>query len=125
MELRELYYCEHCKNLVEVVQAVAPALVCCGEKMVKLDEKSGDEGKEKHVPVLEQAGSGIKVTVGSVEHPMLEEHYIKFIEVLTTDKVLRKELNPGDKPVAEFNVDIAEVESVREFCTVHGVWKNN
>ena len=100
--------------------------------MGKLEAKTEDEGKEKHVPVVEQTdecpcgcGSencGIKVKVGGVEHPMEEKHYIKFIEVLTADKVLRAELKPGMKPEAEFCAVKDDIVDVREFCTVHMLW---
>ena len=97
-KLRELYKCDVCGNVVEITHEGAPSLVCCNEPMKKLEAKTADQGLEKHVPVVESADSGIKVKVGSVEHPMEEKHYIKFIEVMTKDKVLRAELAPGMKP---------------------------
>ena len=121
-QIRELYRCEICGNVVEVAHEGAPALVCCGQPMSKLDAKSADEGKEKHVPVIEEAESGVSVKVGSIDHPMEDNHYIKFIEVLTKDKVLRAELNPDDTPQADFCVSRSDVSEVREFCTVHGLW---
>ncbi len=122
-QLRELYYCEICKNLVEIVQEGMPALVCCDQPMTKLEAKSEDQGLEKHVPVVEKTANGILVKVGSVEHPMEEKHHIKFIEVLTPKLVYRAELKHTGKPQAEFPVDINEVQEVREFCNVHGLWK--
>ena len=122
-QIRELYRCEICGNVVEVTHEGAPALVCCGQPMTKLEAKTGDEGLEKHVPVTEEAEGGVKVKVGSVEHPMEGKHYIKFIEVLTKDKVLRAELNPGDRPEALFRVSRGDIVEVREFCTVHMLWK--
>ena len=121
--LRDVYRCELCGHVIEIVNEGAPTLVCCDKPMVKLDPKTGDEGQEKHVPVVEDAECGVKVTVGSVEHPMIEEHYIKFIEVLTAEKVLRAELKPGQSPSAEFCVSKADIVEVREFCTVHSLWK--
>jgi len=121
--LRELYKCNICGNVVEITHEGAPSLVCCGQPMDKLEDKTQDEGKEKHVPVIEEAGGGVKVQVGSTEHPMEDKHYIKFIEVLTADKVVRAELKPGMKPAAEFNVPRSEVVEVREYCTVHDLWK--
>ena len=123
-ELREIYRCNVCGNVVEVVNEGAPALVCCGENMEKLAAKTEDAGQEKHVPIVEDTGGFVNVKVGSVEHPMEEKHYIKFIEILTNDQVIRAELKPGDKPVAVFNIDKADVVEVREFCTIHGVWKS-
>ncbi len=120
--LRSLYYCKHCKNLVEVVQAGGGELVCCGEAMTLLKANTTEAANEKHIPVIEETPTGIKVTVGSVEHPMTEEHYIVFIEVLTENEVIRKELKPGMKPQAEFNVKKSDVLEVREFCNLHMLW---
>ena len=130
-KLRELYRCEICGNVVEITHEGAPALVCCEQPMTKLAAKTADEGKEKHVPVVEETDTcscgsescGVRIQVGSVEHPMEEKHYIKFIEVLTADNVLRAELKPGMKPVAEFCVKKEDIIEVREFCTVHMLWK--
>ncbi|MFZ3132956.1 MAG: desulfoferrodoxin [Desulfosporosinus sp.] len=124
-ELRELYKCNVCGNVVEVVHSGASALVCCNQPMEKLAAKTEDTGKEKHVPVLEVSGNGILVKVGSVEHPMEEKHAIRFIEVLTKDQVLRAELRPSQKPAAEFPVKSEEVVEVREYCNLHGLWKIN
>ena len=121
--LRELYYCEICKNLVEIVQEGQPALVCCGQNMTKLTAKTEDQGLEKHVPVVENTNSGVLVKVGSVEHPMEEKHHIKFIEVLTKNMVFRAELKPGEKPQAIFPVKMEDITEVREFCNVHSLWK--
>jgi superoxide reductase len=122
-KLREIYKCMICGNVIEVVHEGAPSLVCCGQPMNKLEAKTKDQGQEKHVPVIEETGRGIRIRVGSIEHPMEEKHYIKFIEVLTNDKVLRAELKSGMKPAAEFVVSKAEVVEVREYCTVHDLWK--
>ncbi|MBU1083690.1 MAG: desulfoferrodoxin, partial [Candidatus Omnitrophica bacterium] len=117
------YKCNVCGHVVEIVSEGAPTLVCCGQPMIKLDPKTEDQGKEKHVPVVESAGDGVKVKVGDVPHPMETAHYIKFIEILTANKVLRKELKPGDKPEAVFCVPKDDVLEVREYCTVHNLWK--
>jgi superoxide reductase len=132
-QLRELYRCEICGNVVEIAHEGAPALVCCEQPMGKLEAKTADEGKEKHVPVIEVTdtcscgcgsdGCGVRIKVGSAEHPMEEKHYIKFIEVLTANKVLRAELKSGMKPTAEFCVKKEDIVEVREFCTVHMLWK--
>lgn len=132
--LRELYKCEICGNVVEIAHEGAPALVCCEQPMVKLEAKSEDEGQEKHVPVVEETETcpcgcgdtccGVIVKVGSVEHPMEEKHYIKFIEVLTENKVQRAELKPGMKPEAAFCVKKEDITEVREYCTVHNLWSS-
>lgn len=123
--VRELYKCNVCGNVVEIAHPGAPALVCCGKPMEKLEARGEDTGKEKHVPVIEETGAGIVVKVGSVEHPMEEKHSIRFIEVLTKHQVLRAELVPGQKPEAEFSVKRQDVLEVREYCNLHGLWKNN
>lgn len=121
--LREVYRCNICGNVVEILNEGAPDLHCCGQPMEELKAKTEDEGQEKHVPVISSTASGVTVKVGSIEHPMEEKHYIKFIEVLTTDTVLKAELRPGDAPVAEFYVDKDAITEVREYCTVHMLWK--
>ncbi len=124
-QLREIYYCEKCGNVVEVMNEGAPALVCCGVPMVKLEAKTEDASTEKHVPFVEEVEDGVLVKVGqNQEHPMLENHYIKFIEVLRKDKVCRLELKPSDKPEGFFPVKKEEIIEVREWCNLHGLWKS-
>jgi superoxide reductase len=120
--LRELYHCSICGNVVEVVNTGASSLVCCNKEMDKLVAGSKDASQEKHVPVFERIGNGIIVKVGSVAHPMEEKHFIRFIEVLTKDQVLRTELVPNQAPEAFFLVKADDVIEVREYCTVHGLW---
>ncbi len=129
--IRDIYKCNICGNVVELVHEGEEALVCCGQPMEKLEAKTKDEGQEKHVPVVEKAdscecgceGCGVKVKVGSVEHPMEKKHYIKFIEVLTKDKVQKVELQPGMKPEASFCTKEEDIKEVREYCIVHNLWK--
>lgn len=124
-KLREIYKCSICGNVIEVVYTGKPALVCCEQPMDKMEAKSEDQGNEKHVPIVEgMVGSGTSVRVGSVDHPMEEKHYIAFIEVMTKDRVIRKELKPGDKPYAEFCINMGDVIEVREYCNIHGLWTN-
>ena len=123
-QLRELYRCEVCGNIVEVVNEGATSLVCCGEPMIKLEAKTEDQGREKHVPVVEETDSSIKVKVGSIEHPMEDKHYIKFIEILLKDRIIRKELKPGQAPEVKYCATKSDVIEVREFCSIHGLWKN-
>ena len=120
--VNEIYKCELCGNIVEVLHSGVGELVCCGQPMKKLVENTVDAAKEKHVPVIEKNGDKITVKVGSVQHPMEEKHYIEFIELLADGKVYRKMLKPGDVPVATFEVK-AEKVSAREFCNLHGLWK--
>ncbi|MFO7818947.1 MAG: desulfoferrodoxin [Halanaerobacter sp.] len=123
IEIRDIYKCDICGNVVEVAEAGQPALVCCGEEMNKLEEQTEDAANEKHVPVVNEVEGGVEVVVGTTLHPMEEDHSIRFIEVLTADQVLRAELNPGDEPKAVFDVDADEIVKVREYCDVHGLWK--
>ncbi len=120
----QIYKCAVCGNIVEVVYGSTGELVCCGQPMELLDEKTADAATEKHVPVIQKIDSGYKVTVGSTLHPMEEKHYIEWIELLAGDKTYRQFLNPGDAPEAVFNIEATEV-TAREHCNVHGLWKGN
>lgn len=121
-ELRAIYRCPICGNIVEVVNAGAGELVCCGKPMNLLKGNTTDGATEKHVPVVEKIDGGYRVKVGSVDHPMLAEHYIQWIELLTPTSVLRRELKPGEKPEAVFLTD-EECGGAREYCNLHGLWK--
>lgn len=118
----EVYKCEKCGNIVEVLVGGVGALVCCGENMKLLDEKTADKTTEKHVPVIEKTDHGYKVTVGTTLHPMEEKHYIEWIELLADGRSYKAFLKPGDAPEATFCVDATEV-SAREHCNVHGLWR--
>jgi superoxide reductase len=122
-EQRQIYKCEKCGNIVEILHAGEGALVCCGEEMALLHANSIDAAQEKHVPVIEKKGATYTVKVGSVPHPMEKEHYIEFIELMTEARVYRAYLDPGKKPEASFDVQ-GEVLGAREYCNVHGLWKN-
>lgn len=122
-ELNQIYKCTVCGNIVEVVHASEGTLVCCGKDMQLQEEKTVDEGKEKHVPVIEKTDTGIKVKVGDVPHPMEQEHYIEWIEVIVDGKNYRTFLNPGDAPEAEFPVTGDNI-TAREYCNIHGLWKS-
>ncbi len=122
-KVKSIYHCTLCGHIVEVLNSGAPSLVCCGKQMEQLDEKFGIEGKEKHVPVIEAVKDGVLVKVGSIPHPMTAEHRIVFIEVITNTKVLRKDLSAEDAPEALFCVNADEIVMVREYCNIHGLWK--
>jgi superoxide reductase len=120
----DIYKCEVCGNIVGVIHGAAGKLVCCGQDMVLLKANTTDASVEKHVPVITKQGSTVKVTVGSVPHPMEEKHYIEVIGVSTTaDKLYRAYLKPGGKPEATFNVE-GDVTSARAYCNLHGLWKS-
>lgn len=118
----EVYKCNECGNIVEVLHPGAPSLVCCGQPMVLQNENTTDAAKEKHVPVIEKIAGGVKVTVGSVAHPMEEKHYIQWIEVIAGDKCYTQFLKPGDKPEAVFMIQESGI-TAREYCNLHGHWK--
>ncbi len=120
-ERLEIYKCEKCGNIVEVLEGGGGELVCCEEPMKLYVENTVDAAKEKHVPAIEKIDGGFKVMVGSVAHPMEEKHYIQWIEVVADGKAYRKFLNPGDAPEAEFMIDAASI-TAREYCTLHGLW---
>jgi superoxide reductase len=123
-KLKEIYKCEICGNIVEVIHDGPGALVCCGQEMVLLDAKTEDASTEKHVPYIEKTDSGFLVKVGqNQDHPMTEDHYIEWIQVIANGKSYRKFLNPGDKPQAEFEIKSDKLEA-REYCNVHGLWKS-
>ena len=118
----EIYKCEVCGNIVEVLHDGVGELVCCNEPMKRFEENTVDAAKEKHVPVIEKTANGYKVKIGSVAHPMEEGHYIMWIELVADGKAYRQFLNPGDAPEAEFCIDAAGVTG-RAYCNLHGLWK--
>jgi superoxide reductase len=121
-EKLQVYKCVDCGNIVEVLTGGDGSLECCGKPMVHLAPKSADQGKEKHVPVIEKFNGGFKVKIGSIPHPMEEKHFIEWIEVITDGKVYRQSLQPGQAPEAVFNL-VAEKVSAREHCNLHGLWE--
>jgi superoxide reductase len=122
-KIGEVYKCDVCGQVVEVVHGGVGELVCCGQPMKLLEGKATDEGLEKHVPVIEKTDDGFLVKVGSVPHPMEENHYISMIELIADGVTHRKSLQPGEKPEALFRVK-AEKATAREYCNVHGLWKS-
>ncbi len=118
----EIYKCEKCGNIVEVLFGGVGTLVCCGQPMKLMPENTADSTKEKHVPVIEKIDNGFKVIVGSTLHPMEEKHYIQWIELIADGKAYRQFLAPGDAPEAVFNVS-AKTVTAREYCNIHGLWK--
>jgi superoxide reductase len=118
----EVYKCETCGNIVEVLHGGDGELVCCGEPMKLMVENKVDAAKEKHVPVIEKISGGVKVKVGSVAHPMEDKHYIEWIEIIADGKAYRQFLKSGEKPEASFQVTADKIQA-REFCNLHGLWK--
>ena len=123
MEMK-FYRCEHCGNIIAMVKNSGVPVMCCGQKMTEIVPGTTDAAVEKHVPVYEVKGNMLYVTVGEVEHPMAEEHYIEWIAVQTTSGNQRKSLKPGDVPKVAFAlVDGDEVEAVYAYCNLHSLWK--
>jgi superoxide reductase len=119
----QIYKCEKCGNIVELLHEGPGDLVCCGQPMKLYQENSVDAAKEKHVPVVEKTADGFKVKVGSVAHPMEEKHFIEWIQIIADDgKVYRKFLKPGGVPEAVFCIE-AKAVTAREYCNLHGLWK--
>ena len=121
-ERLEVYKCNVCGNIVEVMHGGAGELVCCGEPMKLFVANTVDAAKEKHVPVIEKTAEGFKVKVGSVAHPMEEKHYIEWIEVVAGGKTYCQFLKPGEAPEATFCIEAKQI-TAREYCNLHGLWK--
>ena len=117
-----IYFCKHCKRIC-YTYPVNSKLVCCGDEMTLLQAKTEDVGNEKHLPVVEKIGENkISVKIGSVTHPMLENHWIQWVFIDNGDRYQIKTFNPGDEPAAEFDVDLSKPVKVFEFCNLHGLW---
>lgn len=121
-ERLQVYHCACCGNMVEVLHSGKGELVCCGQPMTLAVAKTADQGMEKHVPVIEKIDGGVKVKVGSVAHPMEDDHHIEWIEILADGKAYRQFLNAGDAPEAVFKVEAASI-TAREHCNKHGLWE--
>ncbi len=119
----QVYKCSICGNTVDVLHVGGGELVCCGQPMNLLEEKIDDEGKEKHVPIIEKTGNGVKVKVGSVPHPMEEKHFIEWIEIIADGSSCKKFLKPGQAPEAEFETSASGI-TARIYCNVHRLWKS-
>ncbi|KYK34052.1 MAG: desulfoferrodoxin [Thermoplasmatales archaeon SG8-52-3] len=123
-KVREIYKCNICGNIVEMVHAGVGELVCCGESMELLKEKTEDSSVEKHVPFIGKTDDGVLVKVGqNQDHPMEEKHFIEWIQIIADGEVYRKFLKPGDKPQAKFCIKANKIQA-REYCNVHGLWRS-
>ncbi len=119
-ELKRIYKCDVCGNIVEVLHSGVGQLVCCGQPMRLVAEVEEGSAAEKHVPIVDY-GEKITVKVGSVPHPMEEKHYIEWIAVETDDATYRKYLQPGAKPEAQFELKADKV-LIKAYCNIHGLW---
>ena len=121
--VRTVFRCRRCGQVVEVLTSGAGELVCCGEPMQELTGLTADGSAEKHLPVAERVEGGVRIKIGSEPHPMKPEHWIDWVEVVTADNVWRRELAPGDGPEAFFPLAMADLRMVRIHCNLHGLWK--
>ena len=117
------YVCEHCGNIIGVIHDAGVPMMCCGKKMTKLEAGVVEASHEKHIPVVERDGDVIRVTIGSVEHPMLEEHHIEWVYLQTNRGGQRKCLAIGSKPTVSFALCDEEPVAVFAYCNLHGLWK--
>lgn len=122
---KEVYRCNICGNMVEVLHIGTGKLTCCENPMELLKEREEGTGTEKHLPVMEKTDKGVKIKVGSTAHPMEENHCIEWVELVADNQVYRKILKPGDMPEAEFDVKLDDISQIglREYCSIHGLWK--
>lgn len=119
----KFYICKHCGNIVGLIHDSGVPLVCCGEKMSELVPNTTEAATEKHLPVVEMDGNIVKVSVGSVEHPSTEEHYIAWVYLETAHGGQRKAIQPGEKPEVSFALQDDELIAVYAYCNLHGLWK--
>jgi len=119
----QIYKCNICGNIIEVLHKGADALVCCNQPMILQEENTVDAAQEKHVPVIETQENKTKIKVGEIPHPMEPEHYIEWIEIITDNKSPKKFLKPGEEPEAEFCIQSENI-TARAYCNLHGLWKN-
>ena len=120
----EIYKCEICGNIVEVLHVGDGTLVCCGQNMTNMKEKTADEGQEKHVPIIEKTDSKVIINVGEIAHPMEEAHHIEWIELEIKTKNSKVFLTPTDEPKAEFSTT-EDIIRARAYCNIHGLWKKD
>ena len=123
-ELNQVYKCNICGNIVELVHTGAGEIVCCGVPMNLQNKNTEDAAQEKHVPVIEKTSTGVKIKVGEVPHPMEDAHYIEWIEILADGKSYKNFLQPGDAPEADFEIDSDNVVA-RAYCNLHGLWMSS
>ena len=122
--MAKFYICEKCGNLVEVIHPSGVQMVCCGQKMTAIEAGTVEASREKHIPLVVVEGNTVKVTVGSVLHPMTEEHSIEWVYLETDKGVQRKALKAGDEPTVSFSLNNEKPVAVYAYCNLHGLWKS-
>ncbi|MBQ7968349.1 MAG: desulfoferrodoxin [Clostridia bacterium] len=122
MKDNKFYICEHCGNIIGLIHNAGVPMMCCGQKMTQIIPGTVEASKEKHIPVAEVTGNTVKVAVGSVEHPMAEEHHISWVYLETDRGGQRKNLEVGKAPVVEFALADEKPIAVYAYCNLHGLW---
>lgn len=123
MKQLTIYRCKTCGNLICMLEDSGVVPVCCGEEMEKLSANTVDASIEKHIPVIQQNGTQVKVFVGESAHPMLADHYIEWVIIITNKGFYGRSLSIGDQPEAIFEIESdEEVLSAYAFCNIHGLW---
>ena len=125
MKNTKFYICPHCGNIVEMVHDAGVKPVCCGEKMTELIPGSVDASAEKHVPDVKVGNDAVEVNVGSVDHPMVDVHWIEWVQLVTDRGSYRKWLNPGQAPNVKFLLEGEKPLAVYAYCNLHGLWKTD
>ena len=124
MEMK-FYRCKHCGQIIAIVKKTEAKVVCCGDVMEEIVPGSMDASLEKHVPQFRVDGDTVIVNVGSIDHPMIPEHYIEWVAIQTKDGNQRKALKPNTKPEVSFKISKGdEVLAVYAYCNLHGLWRN-
>ncbi|OQX93779.1 MAG: desulfoferrodoxin [Rickettsiaceae bacterium 4572_127] len=121
--MKKIYKCEICKNVAELEFDTGIPLNCCGKAMMVQNPQTADSTLEKHVPIITEKDNGYEVIVGSILHPMIDAHYILWIDLIADGILHRKYLKPNDKPKAFFEIPKAKKVSAKEYCNLHGLWK--
>lgn len=121
----QMYKCDICGIITEVMHSGAWELSCCGKAMNLVTENTEEAATEKHIPIIKEINEWVEILVGSIDHPMIDTHYIEWIEVITNKSISRKELYPWDKPRVKFAIPKEDIISVRAYCNIHWLWKNN
>ena len=119
----KFYICPYCGNIVEMIHDAGVKLMCCGQKMEELVAGAVEASQEKHIPAVDMEGGIVNVKVGAVEHPMADNHWIEWVQVVTDKGVQRKHLNPGDAPKVKFLLSNEKPLAVYAYCNLHGLWK--
>ena len=120
---QKFFVCKHCGNLVGMINNSGVPIICCGEPMQELIPNTVEASNEKHLPVITISKDEVKVNIGSVDHPMVPEHFIQWIYIETKNGGQRKSLKAGDKPQAVFVLKDDEVLAAFAYCNIHGLWK--